>query len=150
MRKLKPRVDWEDLMSYSRDAVDRNVASSDSDEAFRLARLIALIVRANPATAGYANRMIQVELTDANGRAFGLHVMGGFINFTDYPSRHYRRPDLIIATTCLTWAELCVGAVTLREAVQKDGLVIKHGTIDEAEDAFNLLHKLRLDTPVNC
>ena len=115
----------------------------DTAEAFRLARLIALLMRVHPAKAVHPDTLLQVKLTDAGGRSFALHMRGRLIGLVERPETYGRAANTIIVTSCLTWAELCVGMISVSRAIQGGLLMIERGTAAEIESFFDSLHKLR-------
>lgn len=115
----------------------------DAGEAFRLARLIALLMRLHPAKAVNPETMMLVRLVDAGTRCFALHIQSRIINLVDYPQTYGRRPDVIIATTCLTWAELCVGVTTVDHAREVGMLDVIRGDTGHVKRIFDSFYQLR-------
>ena len=115
----------------------------DAEEAFRLARLIALLMRVHPVKSVHPETMLQVKLADAGERSFALHIKWRIINLVDRPQAYGRLPDLIVSTNCLTGAELCVGITSVTNAVIAGTLVIERGEIGRIKRVFDAFYKLR-------
>lgn len=115
----------------------------DAAEAFRLARLLAILIRVNPIKSVHPETMLQVNLIDTDGRSFALHIKWRIINLVDRPQAYGRAPDLVVSTTCLTWAELCVGITDVVKAVTAGRLTVEHGEISRVSRIFDAFYKLR-------
>jgi hypothetical protein len=115
----------------------------DGAEAFRLARLIALLMRVHPAKTVDPETMMLVRLVDAGARSFAMHIRWQVINLVDRPQAYGRQPDLAIATTCLTWAELCVGVTNVAHALEVGMLEVERGDAGQVKRIFDAFYKLR-------
>lgn len=114
----------------------------DAAEAFRLARLIALLMRVHPIKSVHPETMLQVKLVDADERSFALHIKWRIINLVDRPQAYGRAPDLVVSTTCLTWAELCVGITSVTNAIIAGTLTIDRGEFARVKKVFDAFYKL--------
>ncbi|MFS0553831.1 alkyl sulfatase dimerization domain-containing protein [Brevibacillus sp. 179-C9.3 HS] len=95
-----------------------------------------LRVKVDPLKSEHVSQVMRIAFTDATD-VFGLHVRKGLAEVVNFHTSSMS-PDIILHSTCKSFAQLLTGECTLEDTLQTGSIIIEKGTNAQVTQFFSI------------